>query len=554
MKRLTDHQIAHSTHPAPIGGVATALGLSQRETIPFGPDVVKVNVRDDGTPIRRGKLILVTAMTATPKGAGKTVTSIGLGQALGQMGLSHCICLREPSIGPALGMKGGATGGGRAQVLPKDEINLHFTGDLHAVTTAHNLLAALIDNHVHFGNAAEVDPGAITWPRVMDLCDRQLRHMEIGLGAEKDGFPHRTRFDITAASEVMAVLALAHNRDDLEARLSRMVVASDRAGRPLFARTFGAVGAMSALLRNALMPNLVQTLERTPALVHCGPFANIAHGCSSVVATRLALERTDYVVTEAGFGADLGAEKFVHIKCRQAGLQPSVAVLVANCPALRYHGGADALDVPDLKALQVGLANLRVHAENLLRLGMRVVVALNRFPEDTPAEVGAVRDACEALGVPCEESRAFTDGSAGVMDLARTVKELADQEYQPLRYLYEVQTPIAEKLERVASTMYRAGSLEWDEQARADASQIAAMGLGHLPLCVAKTPLSLSDRKALRGAPTGFPLRVRGLSVSNGAGFIVVRTGAIERMPGMPEDPAALHIHLDGQGNIRGLR
>ena len=555
MPHLTDEDIARSAHPARIENVADMLGLNESQVVPYGPAIAKVQVPESTPPTPQSKLILVTAMTATPKGAGKTVTTIGLGQAFGRMGLRHCICLREPSIGPTLGMKGGAAGGGRAQVQPMEDINLHFTGDLHAVTSAHNLLAALVDNHVHFDNALGVDPSHITWPRVMDICDRQLRHVELGGGGRNTGFSHLTRFDITAASEVMAVLSLSQHREDLEARLGRMVVAYDRQGQPLFARQFGAVGAMTALLRHALHPNLVQTLEQTPALIHCGPFANISHGCSSVMATKLALSTCDYVITEAGFGADLGAEKFFHIKCRQANLQPTVAVLVINCPALRYHGGVDAeqLDQPDADAIARGLQNMRVHVENLRKFGVPVVVALNSFPQDSAEELRVIRNACEELEAPFELSQTFERGAAGALALAQQVRQIADNATPRLRFLYEFQDSLPTKIERLSTEVYRAQGVHMDPQAQEDLARIEALGYAHLPLCVSKTPLSLSDQPKLRGVPEGVTVRVRGLQVSGGAGYIVVRMGAIERMPGMAKSPAAMRIHLDDLGHIRGL-
>jgi len=439
--------------------------------------------------------------------------------------------------------------------VPMDRINLHFTGDLHAVTSAHNLLAALVDNHVHHGGPLDLDADASIWPRVMDLCDRQLRHCQLGLGGKGDGFPHPAQFLITAASEVMAVLALADGHADLEARLSRMVVARDRAGRSRTAGEVGAVGAMGVLLQRTLWPNVVQTLEHTPALVHCGPFANIAHGCSSVLATQIALERADYVVTEAGFGADLGAEKLVHLKCRQAGLSPAAAVLVATCRDLRYHGGAgeDGMLQPDAARVEAGIANLRVHVENLASLGLPTVVALNRHPGDREDEIAAVRAASEALGCRFAVTEAFARGGEGSEALAHAVVEQVRAAPGAARFLYALDAPLRDKVETIARRIYRADGLDVSEAAARQLDALEAEGFGELPVCIAKTPQSLSDRRKAHGVPTGWRLRVRAARVSAGAGFVVVETGKITTMPGMPADPAALHIALDETGYPKGL-
>jgi formate--tetrahydrofolate ligase len=500
----------------------------------------------------RAKLILVTSMSATPKGAGKTVTSIGLGQAFGKLGLRGCVCLRQPSLGPTLGMKGGAAGGGLSHLLPANEINLHFTGDLHAITSAHNLMAALVDNHVHFDNAKQIEVGRSSWPRVLDLCDRQLRGCLIGRGSPSDGFEHETRFEITAASEVMAVLSLATDLGDLRKRLNRMVVARDRSGTPIAAKEVDATGAMLALLKDALHPNLVQTREHTPALVHCGPFANIAHGCSSVIATRLAMSLADYVFTEAGFSTELGAEKFFHIKCPQAGVWPAVVVLVVGCSALRWHGGA-AADTPNEAALRLGLANLDAHVENLRCFGVPVVVALNKSASDTPSEIEMIRMHCEQLGAEFAPSDAFTRGGEGTLDLAERVRAVADATTPAPRALYRADAPLLDKLRVLAKTLYRADDVTLGDAALDDLAWLEQHGLAGLPLCVAKTQHSLSDDKHRRGVPRNWNLRVRSLSVSAGAGFIVAHCGNVTTMPGMPKHPRAERIDVDDTGEPVGL-
>jgi len=544
----------------PIVEIAEQLGLDGDDIESYGRHKAKVlrpprDDRDDRDGDGGGKLILVTSMTPTRQGSGKTVTSIGLGQAFGKLGLSHCVCLREPSLGPTLGMKGGGTGGGAAQVVPMADINLHFTGDMHAIGAAHNLLSAMVDNHAHFDSELSIDRDAISWPRVVDLCDRQLREVQLGLGADKDGFPHRAHYDITAASEVMAVLALSEDRGDLEARLGRMQVARNRDGGPVTAADVGAVGAMTVLLKDALRPNLVQTIEGTPALLHCGPFANIAHGCSSVIATRTALGLTDYVITEAGFGADLGAEKFVHIKCRGAGLSPACAVVVVTMKSLRRHGGAvkGKLDEADVSSTRAGLANLRVHLDNLEGLGLPCVVALNRFPGDDPRELSELRNFCADRGVEFGVSDAFADGGAGALDLAHKVRAAADGEASPPRYLYAPEANIVEKVEAVASAIYRAGGVDFSPEAASAIERIEAAGHGALPVCMAKTPYSLTDRAGLLGAPHGHRLQVRDVRVRAGAGMVLVLTGSTVTMPGMPRRSAAERIHLDDDGEVAGL-
>ncbi len=552
-----DIEIAQDADMKPIGEVAAQLDLTHADLDLYGNTKAKIRseawdrVKDNPD----GKLILVTAMTATRAGEGKTVTSIGLALGMGKLGLRHCLCLREPSLGPTFGIKGGAAGGGYAQVLPMEDINMHFTGDLHAIGVAHNLLAAVVDNHVHFDNQLNVDPERIVWRRVMDLCDRQLRNCDIGLGGKHSGFPHRSGFDITASSEVMAVCSLALDRKDLEERLGRMVVAYDRDGNPLYARQFEAVGAMSVLLRDALMPNIVQTTEHTPALIHCGPFANIAHGCNSVVATKLGLKLADYVITEAGFAADLGAEKFLDIKCRQANLTPAAAVLVVTARARKMHGGVelDQLGEENLPALEAGLDNARVHLENLAKYGVPVVVAINRFPKDTEAELRVVERFCRDQGVESAIAEVAARGGVGGTELAAKVKAAADGNDGGYRPIYDVDQSINEKIEVLAREIYRAEGVEFEEGVAAKIEALEVQGFGKLPLCVAKTQLSISDDPKKLGAPTGWTLRVRDAKVSNGAGFVVIVTGKILLMPGMPRKNTAAQIGMDDRGRIFGL-
>ncbi len=554
----TDLEIAERATPLALSDVAAQLGLGASDVEPRGDHLGKLRpeaLQRLASREPRGKLILVTAITATRKGAGKTVTAIGLGQAFGRLGLRHVVCLRQPSLGPTLGIKGGAAGGGHAQLVPMQDVNLHFTGDFHAVTTAHNLLAALVDNHAHFGDALGVDRARIVWPRVLDLCDRQLRHVQLGLGGAADGFPHEGCFDITAASEVMAVLALARDGADLQERLGRMIVAYDRAGSPVRAGQLPGLPSLAVLLRDALRPNLVQTLAGTPVLVHTGPFANIAHGCSSVIATRAALASSDYVITEAGFSADLGGEKFVHLKCRQAGLSPALAVLVVTLASLRRHGGVADADVerPDAEAVRRGLPQLRVHVENLRKLGLPVIVAHNVFASDAADERAVLQAECDALGVQLGGCDAYARGGGGALELAAQIKAAADVSRAEPRFLYELDAPLQHKLERIATEIYRADGVDLDPAAQADLVRLHAHGFDTLPVCVAKTQHSLSDDEHRAGVPRGHRLRVHELSVSAGAGFVVARAGAITRMPGMPREPGAHRIHLDAAGRARGL-
>ena len=502
-----------------------------------------------------GKLILVTAITPTPAGEGKTCTSIGLAQAFGKLGIKHALALREPSMGPTFGIKGGAAGGGYSQVLPMEDINMHFTGDLHAIAAAHNLLSAVLDNSMHFDNSLDIDPEKVTWRRTIDLCDRQLRNGEIGLGSKFDGFPHKTGFDIVAASEIMTIAALALDMDDLRERLGRIVVAYNKTGKPVFARELECIGSMCVILKDVLKPNLVQTCEHTPVFVHCGPFGNIAHGSNSVRATRLSLKLAPYVVTEAGFAADLGAEKFVNIKCRQAGLNPNACVLVATVRALKYHGGVEKedLNTENLEALKTGCENLRTHAENVQKYGLPVVVAINRFPSDTPAELDTVRQYCEEIGVECSLSEVVAKGSEGGMDLAKKIKRVVDENPGAPNYYYANTDSIKDKIQTVAKEIYRADGVDYTEEADASILRLQENGLSDWPICMAKTQASLSDDPKKRNAPTGWRLQVRDVKVSNGAGFIVALTGKMMLMPGMPKQSAVQRIDIDSEGRITGL-
>ena len=502
-----------------------------------------------------GKLILVTAITPTPAGEGKTCTSIGLAQAFGKLGVKHALALREPSMGPTFGIKGGAAGGGYSQVLPMEDINMHFTGDLHAIAAAHNLLSAVLDNSMHFDNSLDIDSEKVTWRRTIDLCDRQLRNGEIGLGSKFDGFPHKTGFDIVAASEIMTIAALALDMDDLRERLGRIVVAYNKTGKPVFARELECIGSMCVILKDVLKPNLVQTCEHTPVFVHCGPFGNIAHGSNSVRATRLSLKLAPYVITEAGFAADLGAEKFVNIKCRQAGLNPNACVLVATVRALKYHGGVEKedLNTENLEALKTGCENLRTHAENVQKYGLPVVVAINRFPSDTPAELDIVRQYCDEIGVECSLSEVVAKGSEGGMDLAKKIKRVVDENPGAPNYYYANTDSIKDKIQTVAREIYRADGVDYTEEADASILRLQENGLSNWPIRMAKTQASLSDDPKKRNAPTGWRLQVRDVKVSNGAGFIVALTGKMMLMPGMPKLSAVQRIDIDSEGRITGL-
>lgn len=553
----SDIEIAQSTPLAPIQDVARQLDLKADELEPYGRSKAKLSLStlEARRSRPRGKLILVTALTATRAGDGKTVTSIGLSLGLAKLGLKQALCLRQPSLGPTLGIKGGAAGGGHAQVLPMEDINMHLTGDFHAITAANNLLAATVDNHVHFGNELGIQYQEGTFRRVMDLCDRQLRTCEIGLGGPASGYPHTAGFDITAASEIMAIVALARDRKDLRERLERIVVGSNAQGQPVLARELGCVGALEVLLKDALAPNLVQTTEQTPALIHCGPFANIAHGCNSVIATEFALHSADYVVTEAGFAADLGAEKFFDIKCRQLGTFPAASVLVLTCRALKMHGGAAAeqLDNKDLQRLELGFANARTHIENLRKFSVPIVVAINRFPSDTEAELELVGRLCDAMKVPHARSEVVVRGGEGGVELARRVVEASAEGNRPLAPAYDLEDSLRTKIETLAREIYRADGVDFDPAAVADLDRLEQQGFGKLPICVAKTQLSLSDDPKAMGAPRSWRLRVRRAHVSNGAGFVVVLTGKMLLMPGMPAHGAAERIGIDESGRVYGL-
>ncbi len=552
----SDIAIAQAARLRPIEDIAATLGIPAEALFRYGPHKGKIALNFAGPAMAAapGRLVLVTAISPTPAGEGKTTTTIGLGDALRRRGARAAICLREPSLGPCFGAKGGATGGGRAQVGPMEEINLHFTGDLHAISAAHNLLAAMIDNHIYWGNALDLDVRRITWRRVMDLNDRALRDIVTGLGGAGNGAPRQTGFDITAASEVMAIFCLASSLADLEARLANIVIGRDSKKRLVRAGELKAAGAMAALLKDALAPNLVQTLEGTPAFVHGGPFANIAHGCNSVIATRTALGLADYVVTEAGFGADLGAEKFLDIKCRKAGLTPSACVVVATVRALKMHGGVGLKELgqENTGAVAAGCANLIRHVENMRKFGLKVVVAINRFTADTQAELETVQEACCAIGVTAISCNHWAEGSAGAAELAEAVVAMteAPSTFQPI---YPDDMTLEGKIRTIAGQIYGAEDVRIDKSAAAQLRAIEAAGFGHLPVCMAKTQYSFSADPALKGAAEGFTLDIREVRLSAGAGFVVALCGEILTMPGLPRHAAAEEIFLDAAGEIGGL-
>ncbi len=555
--QLSDLEIAQAHRIRPIQEVAEAAGIPDSALLPFGRDKAKLSADYLGDLRSRpdGRLILVTAITPTPAGEGKTTTTIGLGDGLNALGHRTVIALREPSLGPCFGVKGGATGGGYAQVVPMEEINLHFTGDLHAIGAANNLLAAMVDNHLYWGNALDLDPQRITWRRCLDINDRALRGIVLGLGGPTGGTPRESGFDITVASEVMAVFCLAADSADLQARLGRMVVGRSRDKRFVTAAELQAEGAMSALLATAIQPNLVQTLEGNPALVHGGPFANIAHGCNSLIATRAALKMADFTVTEAGFGADLGAEKFFDIKCRMGGLAPDAAVVVATIRALKMHGGLarDELGREDVAALERGFANLARHVANVRKYGVPVVVAINRFSGDSEAERRRLRELCEGEGVEAIESDHWARGGAGATDLARRVAELAGSGQSAFKPLYPDAMPLADKLRTLAQEIYGAADIALEPAAARMLAELQEAGFGGLPVCVAKTQSSLSADPALKGAPSGHTVPVREVRLSAGAGFVVAICGTIMTMPGLPRHPAAERIGLGADGRITGL-
>ncbi|MFC0280665.1 formate--tetrahydrofolate ligase [Falsigemmobacter intermedius] len=557
MSFRSDIEIARAAVKRPIREIGEKLGISEQDLLPYGHDKAKISegfIR--GLADRPdGKLILVTAINPTPAGEGKTTTTVGLGDALNRIGKKAVVCIREASLGPNFGMKGGAAGGGMAQVVPMEEMNLHFTGDFHAITSAHNLLAAMIDNHIYWGNSLDIDERRITWRRVMDMNDRALRDTVVSLGGVSNGFPRQTGFDITVASEVMAILCLATDLQDLERRLGDIIVGYTRAKAPVTARDLKADGAMTVLLKDAMQPNLVQTLENNPAFVHGGPFANIAHGCNSVIATRTALKLGDYVVTEAGFGADLGAEKFFNIKCRKAGLSPAAVVLVATVRALKMNGGVARADLglENVAAVQAGAANLGRHIENLRSFGVPVVVAINHFHSDTEAEIAAVQAYASAMGVEAILCRHWAEGGAGAEALARRVAELADSGAAQFAPLYGDDLSLWDKINTVAKKIYRAGEVTADKAVHAQLKAWEEAGYGHLPVCMAKTQYSFSTDPDLRGAPEGHTVPVREVRLSAGAGFIVAICGEIMTMPGLPRVPAAESIRLNTEGQVEGL-
>ena len=553
---LSDIVIAQAAKMLPIAKVAEKLGLTDEDLIPYGRYKAKINHKLIHSDRPDGKLILMTAISPTPAGEGKTTTSVGLADALNAMGKKTMLCLREPSLGPVFGVKGGAAGGGYAQVVPMEDINLHFTGDIHAIGTANNLLAAMIDNSIQQGNPLNIDPRRITWKRCMDMNDRQLRFIVDGLGGKVNGTPREDGFDITVASEVMAIFCLATDLADLKDRLSRIVCAYSYDGQPVTAGQIGAAGAMAALLKDAIDPNLVQTLENNPAIIHGGPFANIAHGCNSVTATKLSLKLADYVVTEAGFGADLGAEKFLDIKCRMADLHPSAVVLVATVRALKSHGGVTKPDLnkPNVEAVRKGAANLERHIDNIKNgFGLPVCVAINAFPTDTPEEMAVIEEVCAKAGVKCALSEVFAKGGEGGKALAETVLSIMPEAPQPIQYTYDLGASLPEKIEAVAKKIYRADGVTYTPAAKKMLDDLAAMGYGELPVCIAKTQYSFSDNAKLTGAPTGFKMNVREVRLSAGAGFVVVICGSIMTMPGLPKHPAAMDIDVDAEGRITGL-
>ncbi len=551
----TDIQIAQEAELLPVRDIARIAGLTEEDIEYYGRYKAKIDLSVMGRPQKEGKLVLVTAITPTPAGEGKTTTTIGLADGMRRIGKRAVVALREPSLGPVFGVKGGAAGGGYAQVVPMEEINLHFTGDFHAIGAANNLLAAMLDNHIFQGNALGIDPERVTWKRCVDMNDRQLRYVEDGLGGGKNGVPRKDGFNITVASEIMAVLCLATSLSDLRARLARIVVGYTREDKPVTAGDLKAAGAMCALLKDALKPNLVQTLEHTPAIVHGGPFANIAHGCNSVVATRTALKLGDYVITEAGFGADLGAEKFFDIKCRIAGLVPSAAVVVATVRALKMHGGLPKTELSqeNLQALQAGLPNLLRHVSNMKDVyGLPVVVAVNRFPGDTEAELALVMRECEKLGVRAVLSTVWAEGGKGGEALAREVVRLCETP-SSFRFCYDERMPVKQKIAAVVTKVYGGDGVVYTPEADAQIARLEALGFGGLPVCMAKTQYSFSDNAKKLGAPTGFTVTVKNVTVSAGAGFVVALTGDILTMPGLPPVPAAEKIDVDADGKICGL-
>jgi len=551
----SDVEIAQKFTPRPITEISEKLNLKPEHVLPYGRDMAKISLDALKTKsTKKGRLILVSATTPTPSGEGKTTTTIGLGQAFTQLNESVCLALREPSLGPCLGMKGGATGGGYSQLMPSDRINLHFTGDFHAITSANNLLSAAIDNHIYQGNVLNIDPRQLVWRRVMDMNDRSLRKIILGLGGKTQGVPREGGFDITAASEVMAMLCLANDYEDLKIRLDRTLIGYTYDSKPIYAKELNVTGAMMALLRDAMQPNLVQSFEGTPAFVHGGPFANIAHGCNSIIATRMAMHYSDWAITEAGFGFDLGAEKFFDIKCRIADLDPDAVVLVTTVRALKMHGGKNknALEVEDLSAVAKGLENLDKHIESVRLFNKHPVVALNRFSSDTDAEIALIKARCDEYEVSFSEATHHADGGKGAIKLAKAVMASIDKS-KPFQPLYDLELSVVEKVCKVSRAMYGATNVAFSKHAEKDLKLIEQLDLTHLPICIAKAPSSLSDNPTLRGRPRDFEVTVSSIQINAGAGFLVILTGNIMRMPGLPKKPAANDIKLLATGVIEGL-
>ena len=555
----SDIQIAREAKMQPIKDILAKINVPDESSAfsPMGRHIAKINLEYlDGLKSKKeGKLILVTAITPTPAGEGKTTTSVGLNDGLNKIGKKSIVCLREPSLGPSFGMKGGAAGGGYAQVVPMEQINLHFTGDFHAITSAHNLLSALIDNHIYWGNKLNIDVRRIVWKRVLDMNDRALRSININLGGVANGFPREDGFDITVASEIMAIFCLANNLEDLENRIGNITVAYTREKKPIYAKDLKAQGPMTVLLKEAIRPNITQTLENNPAIIHGGPFANIAHGCNSVIATKAGLKLADYVVTEAGFGADLGAEKFLDIKCRKSDLKPSCVVIVATIRALKMHGGVakDDLKNENVEALKKGLVNLERHVENVKKFGLPVAIAVNHFIKDTDDEVKALVDFCNKLGIKASICTHWANGGEGTKELASHVADLCEKNENKFKFLYESKTPLFKKIETIAKEIYRADEVIADTKIRDQLKSFEEAGYGELPICVAKTQYSFSTDPNLKGAPTGHSLPIREIRLSSGAEFIVVVCGAIMTMPGLPRIPAADSIKLNKKGEIEGL-
>lgn len=553
----TDIQIAQESKMQHIKEIARNIGIKEEELELYGNYKAKISldVWDRIKDNQDGKLILVTAISPTPAGEGKTTTNVGLSMALNKIGKKTMTTLREPSLGPSFGIKGGAAGGGYSQVVPMEDINLHFTGDIHAITATHNLLSALLDNHIHKGNELNIDPRKIVWKRVIDMNDRALRNIVIGLGRASDGVPRQDGFDITVASEIMAILCLATDLDDLKKRLGKMIVAYNYSGEPITANDLQATGALTILMKDAIKPNIVQTLENTPAIIHGGPFANIAHGSNSIIATKFGLKLADYVVTEAGFGADLGAEKFFNIVSRFAGFKPAVTVIVATVRALKLHGGVSKIDLSkeNIKALETGFSNLEKHIENVQKFGVPVVVAINKFPTDTKAELDLVEEKCRVLGAEAVLSEVWEKGGEGGIQLAEKVVELAEKKESKYKPLYDTNASIHEKIETIVKEVYGGSGVEFSRSAEREIKRLERLGLDAMPICMAKTQYSLSDDPTLLGRPSDFTVKIRDLKVSAGAGFIIALAGDIMTMPGLPKVPAANNMDIDSKGKIEGL-